>query len=326
MNSGREKAAGMEATTLILMGRTGNGKSSTGNSIIGRNVFKPGFSFTSTTQECQLEQTSWKDGRILKVIDTPGLFDTNSLNSTKEFFETHIAKCIELAKDGIHGVLYVVSVKNRFTPEEAGILDSLQLLFGQDIINYVVLVFTGGDELENDDLTLEDYLSECPPQLEEVLSRCNKRSVLFNNKTTSETKKEEQRTKLMNQIDNIIAKNGGKPYSNEMLRQAQENSEKFINRQTCHATSQKPYAEKELERMNAEHIKQLNSMVEEKMKSSVKLLQEELACEKQARREAQETAEKAIKFSEELTRAQMMSQSNRNRSFPPRNRYYCPFL
>ncbi|XP_057859562.1 immune-associated nucleotide-binding protein 11-like [Cryptomeria japonica] len=61
----------MEARTLVLMGRTGNGKSSTGNSIVGRNVFKTGFSFTSVTKECQLEQTTLKDGRIINVIDTP---------------------------------------------------------------------------------------------------------------------------------------------------------------------------------------------------------------------------------------------------------------
>ncbi|XP_059073611.1 uncharacterized protein LOC131874315 [Cryptomeria japonica] len=83
------------------------------------------------------------------------LFDTNSTNS-KEFIQNQIVKCIDLAKGGVHGVLYVVSVKNRFTAEEAAVLDSLQLLFGPDIINYMVVVFTGGDELENDGVAGSD--------------------------------------------------------------------------------------------------------------------------------------------------------------------------
>ncbi|KAH9330410.1 hypothetical protein KI387_002518, partial [Taxus chinensis] len=149
----------MEATTLVLMGRTGNGKSSTGNSILGRDAFKTGVSFSSTTKECQLEQSTLNNGQILKVLDTPDLVDTKA---SKVFIEKEIVKCIDLVKNGVHGVLFVVSVKNRFTPEEAGVLDSLQLLFGANSLNYVVVVFTGGDALEGSGITLEEYLNDCP--------------------------------------------------------------------------------------------------------------------------------------------------------------------
>lgn len=71
-----------------------------------------------------------------------------------------------MAKDGIHAVLVVFSVKSRFSKEEEAAIRSLQTLFGRKIVNYMIVVFTGGDELETDDVTLEEYLgNECPEPL-----------------------------------------------------------------------------------------------------------------------------------------------------------------
>ncbi|KAH9330402.1 hypothetical protein KI387_002510, partial [Taxus chinensis] len=146
------------------------------------------------------------------------LFDKNS---SKELLQREFAKCIELVKDGVHGVLYVVSVRNRFTAEEAAALDTLQLLFGPQILNYIVVIFTGGDDLEDDGITLEEYLKDRPQKLEEVLRRCKRRMVLFDNETTSITKKTKQRNELLKHIHNIIAENGGRPYSFDPFREDQ---------------------------------------------------------------------------------------------------------
>ncbi|KAH9330404.1 hypothetical protein KI387_002512, partial [Taxus chinensis] len=122
-----------------------------------RNFTAPYIPFFSVLQDGN-DLFSFDD-----VLFTADLVDTKA---SKAFIEKEIVKCIDLVKNGVHGVLFVVSVKNRFTPEEAGVLDSLQLLFGANSLNYVVVVFTGGDALEGSGITLEEYLNDCPPQLQ----------------------------------------------------------------------------------------------------------------------------------------------------------------
>jgi len=92
-----------------------------------------------------------------------GLFD---FSVGIELLGKEIVKCIDLAKDGIHAVIVVFSVRTRFTEEEENALRSVQKLFGSKIVDHMIVVFTGGDELEENKETLDDYLGrDCPEPL-----------------------------------------------------------------------------------------------------------------------------------------------------------------
>lgn len=99
-----------------------------------------------------------------------GLFDS-SVGS--DFIGKEIVKCFKFASDGIHAVVAVFSVRSRFSVEEYAAIKGLLTIFGEKISNYMIVVFTGGDELEENDETLEDYLGrDCPELLKVKLFYC----------------------------------------------------------------------------------------------------------------------------------------------------------
>ncbi|KAI3802472.1 hypothetical protein L1987_30604 [Smallanthus sonchifolius] len=92
----------------------------------------------------------------------PGLFDS-SLDL--DYLHKEVVRSIDLARDGIHAVLVVFSTRTRFSDEEKFVISSLVSLFGSKIYDYMIIVFTGGDELEEDEIRLEKFLSDCPESL-----------------------------------------------------------------------------------------------------------------------------------------------------------------
>ena len=241
-------------------------------------------------------------------MDTPGLFDTDL---SLEEIGVIIVKAVINMHPGFNAVGYVIKLGVRYTDEEFAAYQRFKMLFGSDVINHMIVVFTAGDTLKPG-TNVDEMLKRAPKKLRDVLDDCNWRYVVFSNLATN---KEQQVQQLVQQVEAMAAVNGGRPYVCSNYSKIGDTLEQQVGQRIREIEEQEAKANKHFQEMEQKLLKQLDELKlsKEEHEREMAAGYERLEEEKQRLMQEWETSLVQLQQNEENKRLQLLVEEERKR-------------
>ncbi|XP_063076077.1 GTPase IMAP family member 8-like [Engraulis encrasicolus] len=192
---------------IVLLGTRLSGKSSSGNTILGREAFD-----LKRTTQCVTRQGEVA-GRQLTVVEAPGWWRFCDLQTKPELTKQEIVLSVSLCPPGPHIFLLHVHIADPSSSQYIeNTLEHVTYL-GEEVWSHTMVLFSRGDWLG--EKPIEQYI-ESEEALQSLVEKCGNRYHVLNNMDKGDR---EQITELLEKMEEIICGNGGRHYEMDMKRQ-----------------------------------------------------------------------------------------------------------
>ncbi|XP_047190003.1 immune-associated nucleotide-binding protein 13, partial [Scophthalmus maximus] len=205
---------------LVLLGRSGSGKSAAGNSILGQEAFQShSDSLTSITLECE-KKKALVEGRRVAVVDTPDWF--NSERAPEEV-RAQISSCVALSSPGPHAFLLCVPL-DQPAKTELQALRALETVFGPEAVQrHALVLFTYADRLRASgkagNESVEAYIAGQRGDLLNLVEKCRDRFHVMES-GGGETERRSV-AELLEKVEQTVKEAGGQCYSSPAFQEAE---------------------------------------------------------------------------------------------------------
>ncbi|XP_073687662.1 GTPase IMAP family member 9-like [Garra rufa] len=183
---------------IVLMGYKLAGKSSTGNTILGREEFD-----LKRSTQCVRRHGEVAD-RHITVIEAPGWWSNYTVEQSPELLKQEILLSVSLCPPGPHAVLLIIDVDDVFKETERKALQGHLDLHGERVWSHTIVLFTHGDSLLN--TSIEQHIESKGQDLQWLLDKCGNRYHVLNNQNRSD---HTQIKELLEKIEETVAQNNG---------------------------------------------------------------------------------------------------------------------
>ncbi|XP_073687369.1 GTPase IMAP family member 8-like [Garra rufa] len=249
IRSQMSNAQSLSELRIVLMGHRDAGKSSAGNTILGREE-----SDLKRSAQCVRRHGEVAD-RHITVIEAPGWWRYYTVEFSPELLKQEILLSVSLCPPGPHAVLLIIPVDDRFKETDRKALQGHLDLLGKRVWSHTIVLFTNGDSLL--DTSIEQHIENEGQDLQWLLDKCGNRYHVLNNQNRRD---HTQIKELLEKIEETVAQNNGRHFEidRKILQKMKERRRAEEERAEERMKRMKKQREKIRSQMsNAQHLSEL---------------------------------------------------------------------